>query len=44
MILLPFLSLIWYTFDFEMEMLKQLGVLIELATNDANQEPPVAQY
>ena len=27
-----------------MEMLKQLGVLIEQATNDANQEPPVAQY
>ena len=25
-------------------MLKQLGVLIEQATNDANQEPPVAQY
>jgi hypothetical protein len=27
-----------------MEILKQLGSLIELATNDANPEPPVAQY
>lgn len=27
-----------------MELLKQLGTLIEQATNDANTEPPVTHY